>query len=160
MRLQNDDEFDGVAIYHGRLDKAEKRDAYEKFFNGDKVVMLATKAFGMGIDINDIEIVMHFAPTGNVCDYVQEIGRAARRQDLRGEAYFHYDHGDFRYIRQLHGLSAIKKFQLIRVAEKIYELYKLTPRNPDSAFRRRLLRDKSRDAKKSSQRLRELFRGN
>ena len=42
---------------------------YEKFRTGEKLVMLATKAFGMGVDISDIAIVAHFAPTGNVCDY-------------------------------------------------------------------------------------------
>ena len=40
--------------------------------------MLATKAFGMGIDINDIKYVYHFSPTGNISYYLQEIGRAAR----------------------------------------------------------------------------------
>lgn len=124
MRLQNDDEFTGVAIYHGKMNKDDKRENYENFFGGDKPVMLATKAFGMGIDINDIEIVIHFAPTGNVCDYVQEFGRAARRKDLRGEACYHYDKSDFKYIKRLHGLSAIKKYQLIAVIKKIYELWR------------------------------------
>lgn len=114
-----------VAIYHGKLCREEKISNYEDFLSGKKIVMLATKAFGMGIDINDIEIVMHFAPTGNVCDYVQEIGRAARRKNLNGEALYHYDRSDFKYINRLHGLSAIKKYQLIAVVEKIYELYKL-----------------------------------
>ena len=85
--------------------------------------MLATKAFGMGIDINDIELVVHFAPTGNVCDYVQEIGRAARREDLKGEAYYHYNPKDFKHINRLHGLSTIQHYQLIKVIEKINELY-------------------------------------
>ena len=49
-------------------------------------MVLATKAFGMGIDINDVEIVYHYAPTGNLCDYVQEIGRAARSDDIQGIA--------------------------------------------------------------------------
>lgn len=41
--------------------------------------MFATKAFGMGVDVNDIKNVYHYAVTGNLCDYVQEIGRAARK---------------------------------------------------------------------------------
>ena len=114
-----------VAFYHGKLSKEEKLASYEDFLSGKKLVMMATKAFGMGIDINNIEVVMHFAPTGNVCDYVQEIGRAARRKDLNGEARYHYDKRDFKYINRLHGLSAIKKYQLIAVVKKIYELYKL-----------------------------------
>ena len=120
---------DTVAIFHGKLNRDDKRENYEKFFRGDKLVMLATKAFGMGIDINDIEIIMHYAPTGNVCDYVQEIGRAARRNDLRGEALYHYDKKDFKYIKRLHGLSAIKKYQLIAVVKKIYELWSFKRKN-------------------------------
>ncbi len=127
--LQNRNKFDGVAIYHGRLNKDEKREGYEKFLSGDKPIMLATKAFGMGIDIDDIETVMHFAPTGNVCDYVQEIGRAARRKNLRGEACYHYDKRDFKYIKRLHGLSAIKDYQLVAVVKKIYELWNFKRRN-------------------------------
>ena len=92
--------------------------------SGQKLVMLATKAFGMGIDINDIAIVAHFAPTGNVCDYVQEIGRAARRSDIIGEAVYQYDSRDFKHINRLHGLSMIQKYQLVEVVKKIYELFK------------------------------------
>ena len=127
--LQNRDNLDSVATYHGKMNRDDKRENYEKFFRGDKLVMLSTKAFGMGIDINDIEIVMHYAPTGNVCDYVQEIGRAARRNDLRGEALYHYDKRDFKYIKRLHGLSAIKKYQLIAVVKKIYELWNFKRKN-------------------------------
>lgn len=112
-----------VAVYHGSLDKEAKQESYEKFLAKEKLVMLATKAFGMGIDIDDIELVAHFAPTGNVCDYVQEIGRAARRDDLRGEAIYYYNPRDFKHINRLHGLSSIQKYQLVRVIEKIDELY-------------------------------------
>lgn len=73
--------------------------------------------------LNDIELVVHFAPTGNVCDYVQEIGRAARREDLRGEALYYYNSLDFKRINRLHGVSTIQKYQLIKVIEKVDELY-------------------------------------
>lgn len=116
-------EIEAVAMYHGSLSKDAKDENYEQFLNKEKLVMLATKAFGMGIDINDIEIVAHFAPTGNVCDYVQEIGRAARRENLRGEAFYHYNAKDFKHINRLHGLSQIQKYQLIEVIKKIDELY-------------------------------------
>ena len=112
-----------IAIYHGSLSKDAKQENYEKFLAKEKLVMLATKAFGMGIDINDIELVVHFAPTGNVCDYVQEIGRAARREDLRGEALYYYNPHDFKHINRLYGMSTIQKYQLIKVIEKIDELY-------------------------------------
>lgn len=121
--LQSKREVGQVAIYHGSLNRDEKQENYEKFRAKEKLMMLATKAFGMGIDINDIEIIVHFAPTGNVCDYVQEIGRAARREDLHGEALYYYNSRDFKHINRLHGMSMIQEYQLIRVIEKIYELY-------------------------------------
>ncbi len=121
--LRNKRKIEKVAVYYGTLSKDKKQENYEDFYAKNKLVMFATKAFGMGIDINDIELVVHFAPTGNVCDYVQEIGRAARREDLEGEAYYHYNHKDFKHINRLHGLSMIQHYQLIKVIEKIDELY-------------------------------------
>lgn len=121
-----------VTKYYGPLPKDMKDENYQMFLNGEKTVMFATKAFGMGIDIDDIQLVVHFAPTGNVCDYVQEIGRAARRPSLEGEAFYHYNTRDFKYINRLHGLSTIKKYQLIEVVKKIDELYAMNRgRNSD-----------------------------
>ncbi|SCW67236.1 ATP-dependent DNA helicase RecQ [Ruminococcaceae bacterium YRB3002] len=115
--------YTNIARYYGPLDKDKKQEAFEQFSDGTKLIMFATKAFGMGIDIDNIEIVAHFAPTGNVCDYVQEIGRAARNPSIDGEAYYAYDSRDFRYINRMHGLSRIHKYQLIEVIKKIDEIY-------------------------------------
>lgn len=121
--LRNKREIEHVTVYYGTLSKDKKQESYEKFYAKEKLVMLATKAFGMGIDIDDIEIVAHFSPTGNVCDYVQEIGRAARRENLQGEALYNYDKRDFKHINRLHGMSTIQPYQLVKVIEKIDELY-------------------------------------
>lgn len=118
-----------LSRYHGQLSAYEKEENYHKFLKKETPVMLATKAFGMGIDIDDIEIVAHFAPTGNVCDYVQEIGRAARRPDLVGEAYYRFMSSDFKHINRLHGLSIIKEYQLVEVIRKVYELYQENIKN-------------------------------
>lgn len=114
-----------IARYHGQMQGDDKKENAELYKNKEKLVMLATKAFGMGIDISDIEIVCHFAPTGNVCDYVQEIGRVARDPKLKGEAIYAHMSNDFQHINRLHGLSAVKKYQLIKVIQKVYELYKI-----------------------------------
>lgn len=114
-----------VAVYHGGLDKDKKEVAYQQFLNNEKVVMLATKAFGMGIDINDIRVIAHFAPTGNICDFVQEIGRAARREDIQGLALYNYQKSDFKFINRFYGLSSIKVHQLIEVLKKVNDLYRM-----------------------------------
>lgn len=118
-----------VTVYYGSLKADEKEENAAQFREKEKLVMLATKAFGMGVDINDIELVYHFAPTGNVCDYVQEMGRVARREDLKGEAYYSYDTGDFKHINRLHGLSMIQPYQLVKVIQKILELYQQSLQN-------------------------------
>lgn len=112
-----------VTKFHGQLNADAKEENRVDFLNGNKLVMAATKAFGMGIDIPDITIVAHFAPTGNVCDYMQEIGRAARDSSIDGQAIYKHMSNDFQHINRLHGLSAIRSYQLVEVIKKILELY-------------------------------------
>ena len=120
-RLENQEK---IGKYSGEMFSGEKNETLEKIVNGEKNVVLATKAFGMGIDINDIKYVYHFAPTGNISDYLQEIGRAARERGMNGVALTDFFKEDFRYINQLFGMSAIKHWQVIAVLSKINELYK------------------------------------
>ncbi|PKC50857.1 hypothetical protein RhiirA1_405835, partial [Rhizophagus irregularis] len=78
----------------------------------------------MGIDIDDIKNVYHYAPTGTLADYVQEIGRAARQLD-EGYAIMDYLVGkDMRYARTLWGLGGIKQFQVKEIANVLYKTYR------------------------------------
>ena len=113
-----------VGIYHGRVDKFEKNETLNDLKLGDKNVVFATKAFGMGIDIKDISNVYHFAPTGNLADYVQEIGRVARKPGMIGHAITDYFREDFRYINKLYGMSQITNSDIIGVLNKILYTYK------------------------------------
>ena len=116
---------DKVTRYHAQLFANEKAVNVEAFRNGSSPIMCATKAFGMGIDVSDISEVYHHAPTGCLSDYVQEIGRLARDPAITGKAKIDFSTNDFRYIRQLHGLSAIKPNQLIQVLKKLMALYRI-----------------------------------
>lgn len=113
-----------ISRYYSNLDRSEKAETLISFKEGEKSMVLATKAFGMGIDIDDINTVYHFAPTGNLADYVQEIGRAARKPSISGKAKTDYFKNDFRYIKQLYGLSRTRNFELVAVAQKILSIYK------------------------------------
>ncbi|MDD3925234.1 MAG: helicase-related protein, partial [bacterium] len=112
-----------VSKYHGSMDKFEKAEAYERFKDGRSFVMLCTKAFGMGVDIDDVERVYHYAPTGYLSDYVQEIGRAARREGLTGLAITDFTDQDMRFVRTLYGLSSIRQYQLREMMRKLYQIY-------------------------------------
>lgn len=113
-----------VGMYYGGLESTAKNETLLDFKTGTKKMVLATKAFGMGIDIDDIKNVYHFAPTGNLSDYVQEVGRAARKDYIKGIASTDYFKEDFRYINQLFGLSRVKDYEIIGVINKILDIYR------------------------------------
>lgn len=67
-----------VGVYHGGLRKPDREKVQEAFKDGDLPVIVATCAFGMGIDVPNIRAVVHFGIPGSIEDYVQESGRAGR----------------------------------------------------------------------------------
>ncbi|WP_269758691.1 helicase-related protein [Variovorax sp. E3] len=69
---------ESVAIYHGKLGARERGDAQEAFMSGAIRIMVATNAFGMGIDKPDIRFVLHCQMPSSIHAYYQEAGRAGR----------------------------------------------------------------------------------
>ncbi|TCS38663.1 ATP-dependent DNA helicase RecQ [Paucimonas lemoignei] len=67
-----------VALYHGRMPVRARSDSQERFMQGETRIMIATNAFGMGIDKADIRFVIHFQVPGSLGAYYQEAGRAGR----------------------------------------------------------------------------------
>ncbi len=65
-------------IYHAGLSGEEREKNQSEFVNGTKNIIVATSAFGMGIDKKDIRKVIHFSPPLEIEEYFQEIGRAGR----------------------------------------------------------------------------------
>jgi ATP-dependent DNA helicase RecQ len=64
--------------YHAGMRKAERHDVHQAFMDGDLDVVVATSAFGMGIDKADVRFVVHASAPGSVDAYYQEIGRSGR----------------------------------------------------------------------------------
>lgn len=69
---------ESVGLYHGRRRAPERRAAQDAFMSGEVRVMVATNAFGMGIDKPDIRFVLHFQMPSSLDAYYQESGRAGR----------------------------------------------------------------------------------
>lgn len=64
--------------YHAGLAGAVREDIQQEFMDGACQVVVATNAFGMGIDRPDVRAVIHLAPPGSIEAYYQEVGRAGR----------------------------------------------------------------------------------
>jgi RecQ family ATP-dependent DNA helicase len=119
----NNDKLEIATGYYGAMPAEQKEFSFRQFKSGQKKIMISTKAFGMGVDISDIELVYHHAPSGLLPDYVQEIGRVARKPEIKGFAALNYSSQDQRFTKALHGMSALRQYQIKEVLKKIHKAY-------------------------------------
>ncbi len=70
--------FQQVGFYHAGLSSEERTEVQEKYMRGEIRILVATNAFGMGIDQPDVRLVVHFQMPANIDSLYQEMGRAGR----------------------------------------------------------------------------------
>lgn len=120
-----------VASYYGKKEKEQKAAIVQEFKEGTKRMIVATKAFGMGVDIRDIDRVYHVAPSSTFVDYIQEIGRAARDAEVQGVSATDYHERDFYYMKRLHQTGNISQGQLALILKKLMEVHRMKGQKPE-----------------------------
>ena len=80
--------------YHGKMDKQEKSENQDAFIRGEIDIMVATSAFGMGVDKKDVGMVIHYELSDSLENYVQEAGRAGRDEKIIADCYVLFNEED------------------------------------------------------------------
>ena len=108
--------------YHAGLDKSVRHDRLHKFLDEDEAVMVATIAFGMGIDKPDVRYVIHADPPASIEAYWQEVGRAGR-DGAPAEGISFYGAGDMAFaLRRLDSREVSGEVKQVQ-GRKLRQLY-------------------------------------
>ena len=87
------DGFDAKA-FHGQMEVNTKVKAQDDFMSGKVRIIVATSAFGMGVDKSDVGLVVHYEISDSLENYIQEAGRAGRDVNSQAECYVLYNDDD------------------------------------------------------------------
>ena len=87
------DGFNALA-FNGKMDVKDKQINQESFINNETQIIVATSAFGMGVDKADVGLVIHYEISDSLENYVQEAGRAGRNEHMLADCYVLFDEED------------------------------------------------------------------
>ncbi|HEX8376836.1 MAG TPA: RecQ family ATP-dependent DNA helicase [Pedobacter sp.] len=80
--------------FHGKMDSREKTANQDAFIAGEVQIMVATSAFGMGVDKKDVGLVIHYEISDSLENYIQEAGRAGRDDNITADCYILFNEED------------------------------------------------------------------
>jgi len=106
--------------YHGGMRKADRIEAQERFMDDRVDVVVATTAFGMGVDKPNVRFVFHSEPSDSIDSYYQEVGRAGRDGEQARAVLFHRAE-DLGLRRFFAGGGQVDEEQIRTVADTVLE---------------------------------------
>lgn len=120
--------------YHGKMDKQEKIENQNAFIKGDVQIMVATSAFGMGVDKKDVGMVIHFDISDSLENYVQEAGRAGRDESISAECYVLFNDEDLNKHFMLLNQTKLSIKEIQQVWKAIKDITKMRSKVSQSAL--------------------------
>jgi len=113
--------------FNGKMDSSEKQENQEAFINDEVQVIVATSAFGMGVDKSNVKLVIHYDISDSLENYVQEAGRAGRDQSLQAECYVLFNDGDLDKHFMLLNQTKLSISEIQQVWKAIKDLTRIRP---------------------------------
>ncbi|MGN0604749.1 MAG: RecQ family ATP-dependent DNA helicase [Oscillospiraceae bacterium] len=113
--------------FNGKMDSTEKQENQEAFINDEVQIIVATSAFGMGVDKSNVRLVIHYDISDSLENYVQEAGRAGRDQSLDAECYVLFNDGDLDKHFILLNQTKLSISEIQQVWKAIKDLTKFRP---------------------------------
>jgi ATP-dependent DNA helicase RecQ len=123
-----------ASFYHGKRTSADKVENQEKFIKGEFEIMVATSAFGMGVDKKDVGMVIHYDISDSLENYVQEAGRAGRDEGIEARCYVLYNTDDLNKHFILHIQSKLQISEIKDIWKAIKEATKFRKTVSQSAL--------------------------
>ena len=117
--------------YHGKMDVKEKTANQNAFISGEVPIMVATSAFGMGVDKKDVGMVIHYEISDSLENYIQEAGRAGRDENIVADCFVLFNEEDLgkHFILLNQTKLSIKEIQQIWKAIKDITRFRSTVSN-------------------------------
>lgn len=123
-----------ASAYHGRMEKKLKSANQDLFSRGDVDIMVATSAFGMGVDKADVGLVVHYQISNSLENYVQEAGRAGRDEQIKAACYVLYDDEDLNAHFTLLNQTKLNIQEIGQVWKAVKDLTKMRRKVSQSAL--------------------------
>lgn len=120
--------------YHGKMDKDEKTQNQNDFMAGEVNIMVATSAFGMGVDKSDVGAVIHYDISDSLENYIQEAGRAGRDDKIDADCYVLFNEDDLDKHFILLNQTKISSKEINQVWRAIKDLTKTRDKASNSAL--------------------------
>ena len=110
--------------FNGQMETKDKIANQEAFIRNEVKIIVATSAFGMGVDKKDVKLVVHYDISGSLEDYVQEAGRAGRDPSIQAKCYVLYNDNDLNKHFMLHSQSKLSFSEIQQIWKAIKDLTK------------------------------------